>query len=213
MPLIGITVDLNDRYHASTAAVSTVARAGGIPVLLPCRPELAECYLDRCDGVILSGGDDPIMEHWGVASHPSATLINPRRQAFELAMLEALDERPAVPVLGICLGMQLMGLFSGGRLDQHLPETLSTAAEHYPRNTHDIQGEAGIGPVHSHHRQALADAGWLRPVAWARDGVIEAIRDDARPFYPGVQGHPERTEDEDLGVGLIGRFVEAAKRR
>ena len=55
-------------------------------------------------------------------------------------MLAAADGRDDRPVLGICLGMQLMGLHRGGALDQHLPETLDTSGLHWPRRTHDIAG-------------------------------------------------------------------------
>jgi putative glutamine amidotransferase len=139
--------------------------------------------------------------------------MDPRRQAFEVALLEALDAEGEVPVLGICLGMQLMGLHKGGRLDQHLPESLPTAESHSPRRSHAVSGELGCGPVHSHHRQALVDPGALRVIARAEDGLIEAVRDEARPFYVGVQWHPERTEDEALGPGLFRSLVAAARAR
>lgn len=212
-PLIGITTDVDgDRYRVATAYAESVIAAGGTPVLLPCEPDLAGAYVQRCDGLVLSGGDDPIMERWGQPTHPQARKVNPRRQAFELSLLAAADEARACPVLGICLGMQLMGLHRGGVLDQHLPDTLATADMHWPRNTHEIHGELGAGVVHSHHHQALRDPGGLHVVATAADGVIEAVRDNARPFYVGVQWHPERTEGELLGAGLFREFVSAAVR-
>jgi gamma-glutamyl-gamma-aminobutyrate hydrolase PuuD len=211
-PLIGITADLDERgYFARPAAAVPVGRAGGVPVLLPCLAKQVEAYLDRCDGLVLSGGDDPIMETWGVQTHPSARPVHPKRQAFELALLEALGTRPELPVLGICLGMQFMGLFHGGALDQHLPDTHATAGAHWPKTNHPVEGELAKGSVHSHHRQALTDPGSLRAVAWAPDGVIEAVRDEGRPFYLGVQWHPERTDDVHLGRGVIESLVEAAR--
>ena len=210
-PIIGITADLADStYRVSTRCPAAVAAAGGLPLLLPCLPEAAAEFVERCDGLILSGGDDPIMERWGVPTHPQATPVNPKRQAFELALLEILESRQHVPVLGVCLGMQLMGLFRGGTLIQYLPDTLASADQHWPKTSHSVHGELGRGSVHSHHRQALADPGQLRVAAAADDGVIEAIRDDGRPFYLGVQWHPERTQDETLGVGVIRQLVEAA---
>lgn len=187
-----------------------VSEAGGAAVVLPCLSRCVEVYVRRCDGIILSGGDDPIMEHWGVPTHPKAHKVDPLRQVFELAVLEALDARRETPVLGICLGMQLMGLHCGGALDQYLPDSLPTAGQHWPKTTHSVTGELGEGLVHSHHRQALADAGSMRIVATAADGVIEAIRDDSRPFYLGVQWHPERTENDRLGSGLIRQLVESS---
>ncbi|MEE9129475.1 MAG: gamma-glutamyl-gamma-aminobutyrate hydrolase family protein [Phycisphaerales bacterium] len=211
-PVIGITLDLsNQRYSARPQCADAVADAGGVPILLPCLADCAPQFLDLCQGIILSGGDDPIMENWGIPTHKQAKPIAHERQAFELALLEVLDAQLERPVLGICLGMQLMGLHRGGMLDQHLPSTLGTADQHWGKREHPIAGSLGQGTVHSHHRQAIIDPGELTVVATAPDGVIEAIQDDHRPFYLGVQWHPERTNDDRLGTGLIRQLVEAAK--
>lgn len=212
-PVIGMTTDMeDDRLTVRSHYARIVHEEGGVPMLLPPIVALAERYVAQCDGVILTGGDDPIMEQWGVATHPQAKKIHPDRQAFELALLDALDRSSSRPVLGVCLGMQLMGLRAGGTLDQFLPETLATAGDHWDRKPHAVRGELGEGVVLSHHRQALTDAGRLRVVATAPDGVIEAVDDPARRFYLGVQWHPERTEDEALGRGIIRRLVAAARR-
>ena len=219
-PLIGITTEIDgDRYRVATAYSASVRVAGGVPILLPCEPACASDHVRCCDGVIMTGGDDPIMEQWHCPTHPKAKPLDPRRQAYELAVLAALDEQGDRPVLGICLGMQLMGLQRGGALDQHLPESLPTADCHGPVSTHRVEGTLGRGEVHSHHHQALSDAGGLCVVARAPDGVIEAVRDESRPFYVGVQWHPERTSDPALGAGLFRELVElsalprAARRR
>ncbi|UCD73993.1 MAG: type 1 glutamine amidotransferase [Phycisphaerales bacterium] len=207
-PIIGITVDLTaERYQLGRSYGPMVQRAAGLPVILPCCLEAVDAYLGICHGFILSGGDDPIMEHWGVKTHPKANPIDPQRQAFELALLDGLTERPDLPVLGICLGMQMMTLHAGGRLDQHLPDTLVTADDHWGRKQHAVSGELGRGLVHSHHRQAITDPGALRVVATAPDGVIEAVQAVDRRFYLGVQWHPERTEETDLGRGLFERLI------
>lgn len=212
LPIIGITCDIrDDRYSAAPHCASAVAEAGGLPVLLPCLADCGPSYVAQCDGIILSGGDDPIMENWGISTHDQARPIAHKRQVFELALLEALDAQLERPVLGICLGMQLMGLHRGGVLDQHLPTTLATADQHWGKREHPIAGSLGQGTVHSHHRQAIIDAGELTVVATAPDAVIEAIRDDQRPFYLGVQWHPERTKDDRFGSGLIRQLVDAAR--
>jgi putative glutamine amidotransferase len=210
-PIIGITADATaEKYLVGRSYAEMAARAGGVPVILPCLIECVDDYVRRCDAVILTGGGDPILTRWGVPMHPQAKPVDPDRQAFELALLDRLETQPQRPVLGICLGMQLMGLHGGGKLDQCLADTLPTAGQHWEQRAHQVTGELGCGIVHSHHRQALIDAGRLRVVAEAPDGVVEAIRDDERRFYLGVQWHPERTADSTLGLGLFGQLVDAA---
>lgn len=220
-PLIGVTADIvigpipgTERLQVGAAYTQAIEKVGGIPIILPPQPILASDLLALCDGVVLTGGDDPIMTHWGIAMHPKATPVHPERQAFELALLDALDRASDKPVLGVCLGMQLMGLHCGGTLTQHLPDTLATADQHWDRRAHAVESDLGTGIVHSHHRQALSDAGSMRVIARAPDGVIEAIeRDDRESMYLGVQWHPERTEDPRLGLALFARLVDEARAR
>lgn len=211
-PLIGITADADDeRFKLRRPYISMVREAGGVPLILPCAVDMIDAFIACCDGIILSGGDDPDMAAFGESTHPRATPIDPDRQAFELALLARLDAHRDTPTLGICLGMQLMGLHAGGTLNQFLPDTLATAAEHWGRVEHTINGPLGRGTVFSHHRQALTDPGRLTVASHAHDGVIEAIRDDGRPYYVGVQWHPERTADDRLGLGIICDLIDAAR--
>ncbi|MCX5660201.1 MAG: gamma-glutamyl-gamma-aminobutyrate hydrolase family protein [Planctomycetota bacterium] len=231
-PLIGITVDnkndsaTSNRYESSIHYSRGIALAGGLPLLLPQEPALAEEYVALCDGILLTGGSDPRMERFGKAMHPEAKPVDAGRQEFELAVLAALDRAAGKPALGVCLGMQFMALHAGGNLNQHLPETLATATDHQRDNRHAIRvlaadsvvlreaGGAGASEnaggdltVVSWHHQAVNDAGRLRTVAVAPDGVIEAIDDPSRKFYLGVQWHPERGGDGRLNRDLLRRFV------
>ncbi|HRP63644.1 MAG TPA: gamma-glutamyl-gamma-aminobutyrate hydrolase family protein [Phycisphaerales bacterium] len=211
-PVIGLTADAaDDKYLLSRGYCHGIADAGGVPIILPCRTDLLDSFLELCDGFILTGGDDPSMERWGIPTHSKAKPIDPERQEFELELLARLDDVPHIPALGICLGMQLMGLHAGGKLDQHLPDSLPTASKHWGRTPHTISGELGTGTVLSHHRQALTSTGSLHVAATAEDGVIEAIKSPNRPFYLGVQWHPERTDDKQLGIGILKRLVDAAR--
>ncbi|MDG2424635.1 MAG: gamma-glutamyl-gamma-aminobutyrate hydrolase family protein [Phycisphaerales bacterium] len=211
-PRIGITPDIVEgRVNLSVNYVNAVVEAGGIPLVLPPRPELAEQFIEICDAVILSGGDDVIMEDWGKTTHQSATPVDRKRQDFDRAMLAALEGTPDLPVLGICLGMQLMGLQHGARFEQHLPDILETAADHRNDAIHEIQGKVFQGQVTSHHHQALLDGGRLEVIACAHDGVVEGIADPARRFYIGVQWHPERTEEDKLGADLFRSLVGACR--
>lgn len=211
-PRIGITPDIVEgRVTLAVNYVNAVVQAGGVPLVLPPRPDLAPMFVEICDAVILSGGDDVIMEDWGKATHEAATPVDRQRQEFERAMIAALDDVPDLPVLGICLGMQLMGIEHGASFEQHLPDMLKTAAEHQHDSVHVIEGDTLNGRVTSHHHQALLDAGRLKVIARAHDGVVEGIVDPDRHFYLGVQWHPERTEDDMLGPGLFRSLVAACR--
>ena len=66
--------------------------------------------------------------------------------------------------------------------------------------------------MHSHHHQAMSNAGSLEIIATADDGIIEAVRDSNRLWYVGVQWHPERTENVKLGQELFNQLIQASLR-
>lgn len=232
-PVIGITVDNGKNsatsciYESSITYSRAITRAGGVPVLLPHDPQLAAQHIDLCDGLVLSGGVDPRTEAFGERTHPKARPMNATRQEFELALLKSIDEVVTKPLLGVCLGMQLMALHRGGQLYQYLPDTLAQPQVHSKYHRHTVDFDFGdsmavanqLPPstgwtVISNHRQAVADPGSLRTVAHAPDGVIEAIDDPNRRFYVGVQWHPEQAEPSDsapINQGLYDRLVAASE--
>lgn len=241
-PLIGLDPDITTdergvtRWALRASYSQAVVQAGGLPIILPPHPEQAGRYVDRCDALILTGGDDPRTEPFGQPTHPRARLMEPARQAFIMAMLDALAARPDKPVLGICLGMQMMALHAGGLLHQYLPDVLTDATIHQGCQWHGLalthpdaslfsmakqdagraltpgsSFEGGQCNVVSAHQQAVADAGRLRVIAQAPDGVVEAVDDPGRPFYAGVQWHPERGDDAPLSLGLFRRVIAACR--
>ena len=199
-------------FMVHSAYVNSVKEAGGVPFLIPHIPELAADALDALDGVLLTGGDDIDMRDFGQALHAKADLMPPLRQRGEFALLRALDQRPTLPVLGICLGMQLMGVHNGCPLIQHLHDVIPNGDRHVGNKIHSITGSIGSGQVTSSHHQALASAGPFETLALSDDGVLEAIRLANRSFYVGVQWHPERTQDQKLGLGIIEKLVNAAQK-
>ena len=230
-PIIGISVDNLDntiasgKYEIGTNYSRLITNAGGVPILLPHEPQLASQYARLCQGFVLSGGVDPRTEVFGQPTHARTRPLDPRRQAFELALLEQAQRDPHKPVLGVCLGMQLMALRAGGRLDQYLPESFPQADVHSGRKLHGLvlcATDSALAPedpaakeanlqVVSHHQQAVADPGSLRVVARSSDGLIEAIDDPNRPFYLGVQWHPERGGEGMVNDRLLNRFVDACR--
>ena len=77
---------------------------------------------------------------------------------------------------------------------------------------HEASGQTTLEAASSHHQgiDRLGEA--LVPVAWAGDGLVEAIE---RPegWIVGVQWHPEETASTDPAQqGLFDAFAEAARR-
>lgn len=106
-----------------------------------------------------------------------------------------------------------MGVHRGCELIQHMHDRFEQADRHLDGRLHTVSGEIGSGQVTSIHHQALADGRGFTVAGLSDDGVIEAISDSNRPFYVGVQWHPERTADPSLGLGVIQKLIAAAQRR
>jgi putative glutamine amidotransferase len=215
-PLIGITADLAGDYARNRRTyIDMVAAAGGVPVLLPTIAALREDMLDRVDGVVITGGDDIDVSKFGIALHPKAECMAAERQEAEFALLRALDAHPDKPVLGICLGMQMMGVHRGNPLIQHLGDVLPNADRHRNDAIHPVEAERGSllksGAVRSWHHQAISEAKGFDIIARSDDGVIEGIVDPTRRFYLGVQWHPERTDAVETGLDVVRTLVNHAR--
>lgn len=231
-PVIGIATDVDEKdARVRRAYVNAVAAAGGVPVLLPVVSgsddvvrSVARAQVAMCDGVVLTGGNDVRTEAYGHATHPEAKHTDIDRQRHDEALLAAIDElERETPLLGVCLGMQIMSLHNGGELDQHLPDNYSTASDHAKDNQHRVKfvsessalrvksGDT-LGGVASWHHQGVRNAGRLKVIAVAEDGIAEAVEDPSKRFYVGVQWHPERTNDSAGGVEIFKRLVEAARK-
>jgi putative glutamine amidotransferase len=193
--------------------VDAIHRAGGLAVLLPPDPELEtdpDEILDRLDGLILAGGADIDPANYGADPHPATNGTMPERDTFEIALARRALERD-LPLLGICRGMQLMNVASGGTLNQHVPD--SHGHEDHRRSPgsfddadHDVRLEPGslaaraageeVHATKSHHHQGIDVLGdGLKVTGWADlDDLPEAIEAPDRRFALGVQWHPEADE-------------------
>lgn len=217
-PLIGISCGtFHDRdwcppsFGHRQTYVDAVLRAGGAPMLLP--PVQDELILrelfSRLDGLLLAGGGDIEPARYGAEPHENLGTVDPLRDSAELPMARwAVAE--GKPVLGICRGIQVINVALGGTLYQDLPSqvdgnlahNLSYEREDWTLLAHDLRLAQdsrlrqllGVERllVNSLHHQAVREvAPGLRAVAWAADGVIEAVEGVGEGFVLGVQCHPE----------------------
>jgi putative glutamine amidotransferase len=88
-------------------------------------------------GLLLTGGPDidPALYHEAPAG---AANVDPARDELEQAAWQAAQRR-AVPVLGICRGLQSINVFSGGSLLQNVPDHAGTPYGQGPAHTHDME--------------------------------------------------------------------------
>jgi len=121
----------------------------------------------RPEGIVLSGGNDP-----GAC---------PERDCTENLLMEYAESHE-LPLLGICRGVQMMGLRGGVSLE---PITGHVCIRH------ELNGTI-YGDVNSFHNFALSRCPKdYYVLAKSADGVIEAIRHDILP-WEGWMWHPER---------------------
>ena len=234
-PIIGITMDAEmpggyskfPWYALRENYAGVVVKAGGLPFFLPHEAALADDYLDRIDGLIVTGGAfdvDPAL--YGANDRHESVILKENRTAFELAIAERALARN-LPVFGICGGQQLLNVALGGTLIQHIPAAVTGALAHEQPNPRDEAGHSvaiaagtrlrdivGVAEmqVNSAHHQA---ADTVKPPAvvnaMAPDGVIEGIEAPGYRFCIGVQWHPE-FEVDPHDIRIFRAFVDAAGR-
>lgn len=214
-PIIGITLDSENPggysnmpwYALRQNYADVITASGGLPLALPHEPDLVSGYLEKLDGLVVTGGAfdvDPGM--FGATTRHDTVVTKDRRTLFEKSMTEAMLDADK-PVLGICGGQQLLHVILGGTLIQHIPDEVEDHLLHEQPNPrteagHDVEVISNtllhriVGtnrlPVNSAHHQAAKDLSANITVnAVAPDGVIEGIEDSRYRFCLGVQWHPE----------------------
>ncbi|MFM1770309.1 MAG: hypothetical protein RJA22_2838 [Verrucomicrobiota bacterium] len=216
-----------------------VRAGGGQPWLLPCLPDRAFVAgaVRRCDGVLLTGGDDVDPRRYARRLPPAVAATVHRahaaRDAFETLLVEE-SRRQGKPLLGICRGHQILNVALGGTLTADIQLQLPACMNHNRAKEKDrvvhtvtcapgslLRRMAGGNRlwVNSSHHQAVARvAKVLRVTAVSRDGIVEGLElaPEARGLWPwllAVQFHPERLFRRHAGhLELFRNFVRACAR-
>jgi putative glutamine amidotransferase len=169
--------------------------------------------LKRCDGVVLSGGEDVHPKFYHKPEYLS--MLDPKdiieaRDEFELKVIdEAIKMK--LPVLGICRGLQIANVYFKGTLIPDLPSI--GKIKHEKDEGYDQRHEVTVvpetilsqtvhalhGEVNSAHHQAADKIGeGLVVSARSSNGVVEGLErkyPEEKPFLLLVQWHPERMKD------------------
>ena len=158
---------------------------------------------DAYDGLLIPGGWDIDPRRYGQSDHGECILIMEEMDDLQLAILDDFIRR-GKPVLGICRGLQLINVYFGGTLIQHLP----TSFRHFrPLDTpvdkrHGCHAQPGSWLEKLYGREFIHNSSHHQAVdrlapelvidsVCLEDGVVEALHHETLPVY-GVQWHPER---------------------
>jgi putative glutamine amidotransferase len=222
----GYTV-LADRYAAAVTATGLqpvlfpMAGATDVPDLLPV-----------VDGVLLTGSPSNVeARHFGADVLPT-DLLDPRRDALTMALVRVALQA-AVPLFGVCRGLQEINVALGGSLYQQVhgepglldhrePDSEDLAVQFAERHAVRLAPGSAFAQwaggeraqVNSLHGQGIRQLGrGLVAEAHAPDGLVEGVRvEGARAFAYGVQWHPEwRHERHPFYEHTLQAFAQACK--
>ena len=234
-PWIGIPT----RYHEKSEYIGQIRHyldailwAGGLPLMIPTTDdrEIVREYVNRVHGVLLPGSaTDVDPKHYGAAAHPRLGKLYPERDTTDFTILDSVEKKN-LPLMGICFGIQSLNVYRGGSLIQDIPASVKEPLAHeaddgQPTARHIVRiaedsliGRLAGRPdveVNSYHHQSIENVGRnLRAVAFAPDGVVEAVEDTTGRFIVGVQWHPERGwKDDPFAKALFTKFIEQARLR
>lgn len=215
----------------SDAYLDALVAVGATPFLVPLNlPEarLKQLY-HLADGILLTGGGDLDPGLYPAAAEVALSDVQPDRDQIEIqiAAWAAADQKP---LLGICRGLQVLAVWSGGSLCPDIPSLMPEATLHQYRYLgedltalnrliHDVhlEPESRLAqvfettclPVNSlHHQAATAVDAPLKIVGCSDDGLIEAVEIPEHPFFCAVQWHPELLFDQqETARNLFRAFV------
>jgi putative glutamine amidotransferase len=191
-----------DAYSSSQPYSRAVARAGGVPVLVPPIRRLAQnatSVLQHFDGVLLPGGGDVNPRRYGQEPDDDTLYgIVDEHDELDIAVCLAAVELD-LPMLALCRGMQVLNVALGGTLVQDIGNSDHWMREHTVDLTPGSKlavatGATHLEHCHSVHHQGLGRvADGLVECGWAPDGQLEAVELASASWVVAAQWHPEDT--------------------
>ncbi len=150
-----------------------------------------------------------------LAREPSGIVLSPGPGRPEQAGIcpELIARRPRVPVLGVCLGYQVLGEAFGGRVERcpDLMHGKTSSIRHDGRGLFTgISNPFLATRYHSLELRSGSLPDELEPTAWSESGTLMGLRHRGLP-YAGVQFHPESVLSIE-GPRLLRNFIEWCER-
>lgn len=185
--------------------------------------------IEKCEGIVLSGGEDVHPRFYKKESYLEyCHEIDEKRDEFEWQVLEYVESHQ-LPLLGICRGLQVANVFYGGTL---IPDIPAFGKFNHSRNVdtdryHAVQVDplsqlqkiVGLsqGEINSAHHQSADLVGKnLVTNVISPDGVIEGLErknKENQAYLMLVQWHPERMTDQQnaFSMNIKRNFIDAVR--
>jgi carbamoyl-phosphate synthase small subunit len=173
-------------FGIKRAILERLAAHGCAVTVLPASATLEQVLALEPEGVFLSNGPG-----------------DPAAVTSGIALAQGLVQKPNLPVFGICLGHQILGLALGGR-------TYKLGYGH--RGLNHPCGSTGLVEITSQNHGFALDADSLDPAQVEvthynlNDRTVAALAHRSKPLF-GVQYHPEASPGPHDADHHFGRFV------
>ena len=204
--------------------------AGAVPLILPLTvsEETFKHTADIFDGFLFTGGHDVNPKMYGKEKAEYCEEICDVRDKMEAYIFREVVLNQNKPALGICRGIQIFNVLLGGSLYQDLHAEFSNAVNHTKVPPYDIPAhpvkifpESPLGKLvgkehievnSSHHQGINTLAKELEVMAFADDGLVEAVYMPTHPYVWAVQWHPELLLEDEVSKKIFASFVNSAKK-
>ena len=175
------------------------------------------------DGLFLLGGVDIDPSFYNEKRHKSIKLTEPKRDKMEAYLLEKAI-KGSKPVFGICRGMQMINVFLGGSLHQHIfdldlkykhPKTIIPQKKIYIKKHTKLHHILKISKtrVNALHHQAVKTLGKdLIISAYDKNRITQAIEHKSKDII-AVQWHPEYMPYSFSSKRLFKTFCDNVKQK
>ena len=162
--------------------------------------EILTRQLELCNGILIPGGL--------------------KRFEYDLFIIDYALKHD-IPVLGICLGMQIMTmvdeegnhLLNLEKVEEHAKYDNSLVHEvviSHESKLYEIIGKDRF-MVNSRHRMMVTNPSTFTVYGKSGDGVIELIERHDKKFAIGVQWHPEMMMDNEDQMKIFDSFIDACR--
>ncbi len=188
-----------------------------------------DSVLVLADGLLLSGGVDVHPGRFGKSDKADQCEIDLGRDTLEFHLIEtSLNKK--LPILGICRGLQMINVATGGSLIVDIPTEVENHLEHQNGKPEDSYHKVIIKDntllynllksnqeiVNSNHHQAIDKVGNnIKVSSTSPDGIVESIEwaePSEKSWLLAIQWHPERLINVNASKPIIDEFIKEVKK-